>query len=274
MAVKELGISIGIGAALSSTFSKNIQSAGSMMDRLKNKMSELEKTRKTLKKYENLKLTNRETRENLISSHSELIKLKNSMIDINKKGAVLRITYNNLGKEIASLSSKKKLSESELKKLEELKKRYLEVKKEIIENKNSTQSLGRGQAKLETTIQKLKEKQRQNVESISDDNIGPFTDKVEILAPEKVDFYVNFKWWAKHGDNITELTKKISEATSKYLEWQKEKLGKDINPNKLIQFLIDAGAKRVEIIEPVFTTLNKTQIASLKTKVINKRKRV
>ena len=130
MAVKELGISIGIGAALSSTFSKNIQSAGSMMDRLKNKMSELEKTRKTLKKYENLKLTNRETRENLISSHSELIKLKNSMIDINKKGAVLRITYNNLGKEIASLSSKKKLSESELKKLEELKKRYLEVKKE------------------------------------------------------------------------------------------------------------------------------------------------
>lgn len=41
----------------------------------------------------------------------------------------------------------------------------------------------------------------------------------------------------------------------------KRELGRDISPNKLVQYLIQAGAKRVEVINPRFIKLEKTQVA-------------
>ena len=44
-------------------------------------------------------------------------------------------------------------------------------------------------------------------------------------------------------------------ALDQYNAWQVSELGRDINPSKLYQMLMDAGIKRLELQEPVFTIL-------------------
>ena len=100
MALKELAISIGIGAALSTSFSKNIKSAGTLMDQLKNKTSELKKTQADLKKYENMQLIRKETRSEIIYSQKELAKLKTKLLEVDKQGRTLKSTYNTLEGEV------------------------------------------------------------------------------------------------------------------------------------------------------------------------------
>lgn len=98
-------------------------------------------------------------------------------------------------------------------------------------------------------------------EILQNESVRPFTDNVEVLAPTSTPYNINFKWWLNKEDDVSIVTQNINNAVLEYRTWQKEKLGRDINPNKLIQLLINAGAKRVEILEPIFTNLDKTKIA-------------
>lgn len=97
--------------------------------------------------------------------------------------------------------------------------------------------------------------------TLSADDIRPFTDKVEVLAPTAQNYSINFKWWLNKTSDKTIVESAVNKAVEEYKKWQKEKLGRDINPNKLTQLLIQAGAKRVEITSPIFTKIEKTYIA-------------
>ncbi|MBR8701168.1 hypothetical protein IX317_002153 [Fusobacterium sp. DD29] len=114
--------------------------------------------------------------------------------------------------------------------------------------------------------------EQQVLETISknlDDEIRPFTDKVVVKAPIEETYSINIKWWARKGDNITEVTNNITDAVNTYVLWQSEKLGRDINPDKLIQLLISAGAKRVEIAEPTLKRIDRTKVAKISSKNIS-----
>ena len=87
------------------------------------------------------------------------------------------------------------------------------------------------------------------------------TDKVEIEKPKQSTYNINVKYWIKKTNMPNLVKKNVELALEEYIAWQKEKLGRDINPNKLIQFLITAGAKRVEIESPTFTKLEKDTVA-------------
>ena len=106
-------------------------------------------------------------------------------------------------------------------------------------------------------------------EVLTDESIRPFTDKVEVIAPTPHPYNINFKWWINQDDDISIIQDNINTALEEYKNWQKEKLGRDLNPNKLVQLLITAGAKRVEIIEPIFTKLNKTEVAQETSSITN-----
>ncbi|WP_293957925.1 baseplate J/gp47 family protein [uncultured Fusobacterium sp.] len=106
-------------------------------------------------------------------------------------------------------------------------------------------------------------------EILSADDIRPFTDKVEVIAPVASNYSINFKWWLNRDSDKTIVENKINQAVEEYKQWQKEKLGRDINPNKLIQLLIQAGAKRVEITSPIFTKIERTHVAQDITTMIN-----
>lgn len=96
---------------------------------------------------------------------------------------------------------------------------------------------------------------------LSDDTIRPFTDKVEVIRPQEHSYEINVKYWITKTINPLVVDDNIKKAVYDYVVWQKEKLGRDINPNKLIQLMILAGAKRVEILSPIFTKLESDTIA-------------
>lgn len=52
-------------------------------------------------------------------------------------------------------------------------------------------------------------------------------------------------------------------ALDDYKKWQSEKMGRDINPSKLGEMLMNAGIKRVEIKSPVFTPIEDNAVAIL-----------
>lgn len=198
MALKELAISIGIGAALSTSFSKNIKSAGTLMDQLKNKTSELQKTQSELKKYEKMQLIRKETRSEIIYSQKELAKLKAKLSEVDKEGRTLKATHSALEKEVTKLTSQEKAlnnrmtriskemkegkgNNKELRKeynklkeearnvtsrLEPLKSRLNDVKKEMANNSKESNSLGKQHLNLENRIQSLREKQKKNINEI------------------------------------------------------------------------------------------------------------
>ena len=71
--------------------------------------------------------------------------------------------------------------------------------------------------------------------------IRPLTDNVSVLAPTAVSYDVDITYYIDSADA--------------------EKLGRDINPSELIRLVMQAGAKRVTVTAPVFTALDKTQVA-------------
>lgn len=94
-------------------------------------------------------------------------------------------------------------------------------------------------------------------------NIRPLTDHVTVLAPEKLSYDIDLTYWIDKDDatNATAIKTAIDQAVNAYIAWQKEKLGRDLNPTELIYRLRSAGAKRVEVVNPVFTVVAKGQIA-------------
>ena len=61
----------------------------------------------------------------------------------------------------------------------------------------------------------------------------------------------------------------VDKAITNYVTWQSEKIGRDIEPDKLIEYVMAAGAKRVTVTYPTRTTVAATAIAKLGTKTIS-----
>ena len=95
------------------------------------------------------------------------------------------------------------------------------------------------------------------LEACSDDKVRPLTDIVEVVDPEVVNFDINLTFYAERGLNVSlsTISAAISSAVDEFVEWQCKKIGRDINPSRLMWLLRDSGAKRVEITSPVFTSL-------------------
>jgi phage-related baseplate assembly protein len=81
------------------------------------------------------------------------------------------------------------------------------------------------------------------------DNIRPLTDQVFVQAPTAVSYTPVVGYWVKTSDQsfLADIQAKCNTAFADYLYWQKTKIGRDVNPSKLEQMLLDAGAKRTDI---------------------------
>ena len=60
---------------------------------------------------------------------------------------------------------------------------------------------------------------------------------------------------------VTVIKDNVSKSINDYIKWQKEKIGRDINPDELIKRLKDSGVKRVVMRKPVFRKLEFNEIA-------------
>ena len=93
--------------------------------------------------------------------------------------------------------------------------------------------------------------------------IRPLTDNVSVVAPTAIDYDVTLTYYIDSNDAAMASTIQtaVTAAVNDYIAWQKEKLGRDINPSELIRRVMQAGAKRVVVTAPTFTTLDKTKVA-------------
>ena len=104
----------------------------------------------------------------------------------------------------------------------------------------------------------------QVLEILSNKKVRPLTDKVETLAPIQVDYTIDLKYYiyTDNGANANIIQTKVSNAVQDFIKWQYEKLGRDINPSELTRLIVNAGAKRVDIISPIFTALDEFEIGN------------
>lgn len=100
--------------------------------------------------------------------------------------------------------------------------------------------------------------------------VRPLTDYVEPTKPGAVSYNIDLTYYIVDDSSIneTELRAAIETSVENYIKWQCEKLGRDINPDRLTALIIAAGAKRVDIVSPVRVSLSKTQVANLGSKNI------
>ena len=94
-------------------------------------------------------------------------------------------------------------------------------------------------------------------EYLSDKSRRPLTDHLTVSAPTPQTFNVSLTYYINRSDQRKAVTvqTEVAKAVDDYITWQTEAMGRDINPSVLTQKVIAAGAKRVEITYPVFTTV-------------------
>ena len=78
------------------------------------------------------------------------------------------------------------------------------------------------------------------------------TDKVSVKAPESVKYDVEAVYYidCRDATEAAAIQTRAENAVQEFVAWQKEKLGRDINPTELYYRLRTAGVKRAEIISP------------------------
>lgn len=80
-------------------------------------------------------------------------------------------------------------------------------------------------------------------------------DVVTVKSPDTEPFSIDMDYYINESDreNSVTIQKLVDEAVEKYTKWQCSKFGRDINPDKLRNFVLNAGAKRCVIRAPIFT---------------------
>lgn len=92
----------------------------------------------------------------------------------------------------------------------------------------------------------------------NDDKVRPLTDLVSVEDPLRVQYDVALTYYIS-SDTTTaasEIQAQVEAAVDAYVAWQCGRLGRDINPSKLVSMLMATGIKRVDVTAPVFRQIN------------------
>ena len=107
-------------------------------------------------------------------------------------------------------------------------------------------------------------------DTLSDDRVRPFTDFVRISAPDCIPYDLDLTYYIPlpRANSAALIQAEAAKAIEEYKRWQSGKMGRDINPDMLIQLLQNAGVKRAEIRSPVFTVIEDTAVAVLDNETV------
>lgn len=122
-----------------------------------------------------------------------------------------------------------------------------------------------GQEATETILQQIEEK-------LNAKDVRPMTDIVTVSTPDEDIFNIDITYYIEKNTQVssTIIAQEASAAVEKYVDWQTEKMGRDINPSKLVEMLMAVGVKRVDVREPAFSVVEGTHVAKIGSKnVIN-----
>lgn len=96
-------------------------------------------------------------------------------------------------------------------------------------------------------------------ETCNSTSIRPLTDKLEVKSPSIIKDKLNVEYYisSEFQPFISQIQKEISKAIEEYRSWQSNRIGRDINPDKLIELMRTAGAKRIIINSPNFKEISR-----------------
>ncbi|WP_462385179.1 baseplate assembly protein [Intestinibacillus massiliensis] len=99
---------------------------------------------------------------------------------------------------------------------------------------------------------------------LSDGAIRPLCDRVTAAAPAEQDYSIDLTYYINRSDRARAdaVQAAVGQAVESYKSWQRT-LGRDVNASELIQRVMAAGAKRVEIRKPAFASVDENKIARL-----------
>ena len=114
-----------------------------------------------------------------------------------------------------------------------------------------------GQLPDDTTMQAVEA-------AVNDRTVRPMTDLVTVAAPTQVSYGINLTYWTTYEAeaSVVQAVEGPGGAIETYISDQCAKLGRDVNPDMLMAYVMQAGALRCEVTEPVYTAVSKTQVAS------------
>lgn len=101
--------------------------------------------------------------------------------------------------------------------------------------------------------------------AVNKDKVRPLNDKVLAIAPERVVYDIELKYYCTAENEQTAITavEASGGALDMFNEWQQGKIGRDLNPDKLRGLCLaqNTGVLRMDIVSPVFTKLTERQLA-------------
>ncbi len=92
----------------------------------------------------------------------------------------------------------------------------------------------------------------------NDKHVRPLTDYLVVADAETVPYNIEFTYYISKSTALSaaEIEAAVNAAVGEYIVWQRERLGRDINPSYLISLLMRTGIKRVVMDSPVFTQIH------------------
>lgn len=90
----------------------------------------------------------------------------------------------------------------------------------------------------------------------------PQSDDLFISAPEVMEYSVDCTYYISASDSSRkeEIMTEVNKAVQEYIKWQGAKIGRDLLPDKLVSLAVQAGARRLEITQPVYWQVASTAI--------------
>ncbi len=101
-------------------------------------------------------------------------------------------------------------------------------------------------------------------------NVRPMTDTVTAAAPTGISYNITLTYYISEENETGETAIKTAVMASieAYKNWQDKKIGRAINPDKLRQLILNAGACRVTLTAPTYTEITAIQIAQVGTTTV------
>lgn len=99
--------------------------------------------------------------------------------------------------------------------------------------------------------------------ALNADDVRPLTDTVTVQAPELVEYRIHVIWYLAKDSQalLSTISGRVEQAVESYRLWQREMPGRDILPLRLASLMEQAGARRIELVEPAFRKLEGWQLA-------------
>ena len=107
---------------------------------------------------------------------------------------------------------------------------------------------------------------------LEDGEIKPMGDVIiNVSSPEPASYDIDITYYINRSNvaSVAAIQSAVEAAVTEYEAWQSSKIGRDIEPSKLIEFVMAAGAKRVTVTSPQRLAITSAKIARAATRTVN-----